>query len=341
MTGLEPATSWSLTRCATNCATSRGPFFNGTANIGILFRKSKNLFQRFLPGLQGGLQGGGGFHAADGSVHAGEGVQVLFQFVGGKTGLEAGELAGEQGEAVADAQRVVLAEVALGPAEEGEAGADFLFHHGRIGGGSGGGVADALEAGGADAGLLRGRKEDGVAHAGGVGIGLEGVPEGLRAKDEGREGRRSPVHEDVRKNALRTGLEAPFLVRLGEVPVEDVIGIVVVDAAAHALDAGLVEVHARGEEAHPFRIGGGIQTALPQGLPGEVHRHGGNREAVLEIGHEGADGLGAGQVHDDGAQAGVLLEGKHGKGPVERVQVPGGNDEGDLGHKRGVLSLQR
>ena len=41
MTGLEPATSWSLTRCATNCATSRGPFFKGTANIGILFRKNK------------------------------------------------------------------------------------------------------------------------------------------------------------------------------------------------------------------------------------------------------------------------------------------------------------
>ena len=41
MTGLEPATSWSLTRCATNCATSRGPFFKGIANIGILFRKNK------------------------------------------------------------------------------------------------------------------------------------------------------------------------------------------------------------------------------------------------------------------------------------------------------------
>ena len=45
MTGLEPATSWSLTRCATNCATSRGPFFKGTANIGILFRICKSLMR--------------------------------------------------------------------------------------------------------------------------------------------------------------------------------------------------------------------------------------------------------------------------------------------------------
>ena len=47
MTGLEPATSWSLTRCATNCATSRGPFFKGIANIGILFRKSKKVTTYF------------------------------------------------------------------------------------------------------------------------------------------------------------------------------------------------------------------------------------------------------------------------------------------------------
>ena len=62
---------------------------------------------------------------------------------------------------------------------------------------------------------------------------------------------------------------------------------------------------------------------------------------MLEIRHEGADGLGAGQVHDDGPEHGVFLEGKHGEGPVERVQVPGGDDKGDLGHKRVGLSLQR
>ena len=50
MTGLEPATSWSLTRCATNCATSRGPFFKGTANIGILFRKCKRAATYFSAG---------------------------------------------------------------------------------------------------------------------------------------------------------------------------------------------------------------------------------------------------------------------------------------------------
>ena len=50
MTGLEPATSWSLTRCATNCATSRGPFFKGIANIGILFRKCKRAATYFSAG---------------------------------------------------------------------------------------------------------------------------------------------------------------------------------------------------------------------------------------------------------------------------------------------------
>ena len=45
MTGLEPATSWSLTRCATNCATSRGRQRSvdlfGTANISTFQRHSK------------------------------------------------------------------------------------------------------------------------------------------------------------------------------------------------------------------------------------------------------------------------------------------------------------
>jgi len=180
-----------------------------------------------------------------------------------------------------------------------------------------------------------------MGHAGGLGIGLEGLPEGFRAEDEGGDGRGVTVHEDVREDAVRTGPKAPFPVRFGQVPMEDVIGVVVVDAAAHALDAHLVEVHARGEEAHPFRRGSGVQAAFPQGLSGQVHGHRGDRETVLEIRHEGADGLGAGEVHDDGAETGVFLECKHGEGPVERVQVPGGNDKGDLGHKRGVLSLQR
>ena len=55
MTGLEPATSWSLTRCATNCATSRGPCFKGTANIGILFRKNKRRSTYFSDGLGSSL----------------------------------------------------------------------------------------------------------------------------------------------------------------------------------------------------------------------------------------------------------------------------------------------
>ena len=122
---------------------------------------------------------------------------------------------------------------------------------------------------------------------------------------------------------------------------EDVVGVMVVDAAAHALDTDGIEVHARGQETNPFRLGDGVQAAFPQGLSGEVQRHHGKRETVLEIRLDGADGLGTGQVHDDGAEAGIFLEGKHGKGPVEGVQVPGGNDEGDLGHKRVVLSLQR
>ena len=56
MTGLEPATSWSLTRCATNCATSRGPFFKGNANIGILFRKNKRRATYFSAGPRTGLR---------------------------------------------------------------------------------------------------------------------------------------------------------------------------------------------------------------------------------------------------------------------------------------------
>ena len=145
----------------------------------------------------------------------------------------------------------------------------------------------------------------------------------------------------VRENTVRAGSQAPLLVRFGQVPVEDVIGVMVVDATAHALDAEFIEVHARRQEAYPFRLGGGIQAAFPHRLSLRVHRHDGNRKVVLEIRHDGADGLGAGKVHDDGAQAGVFLERKHGKRPVERIQVPGGNDEGDLGHKSGVLSLQR
>ena len=340
MTGLEPATSWSLTRCATNCATSRGPFVKGIANIGIVFRKSKDLFQRFLggqrflPRLQGGLEGRGGAEATDGAVDDGERAQVFLQFVGGEAGIEAGQFGGEQGEAVPHAQGVVVAEILFRPAEEGEAGADFLFHHGGVRGGCRGGVADALAAGGADAGLFRGREEDGVSHTGGLRIGLESIPEGFCAEDEGGDGRHSPIDEDVRENLVRAGAEAPFLVRFREVPMEDVIGVVAVDTAAHPLDAGLGEVHARGEEAHPFRVGGGVQAAFPEGLAGLFHRHDRDRETGFEIRRGGADGGGAGEVHDDGAEGGVLLEGKHREGPVEGVEVPGRNDEGDLSHRQ-------
>ena len=320
-------------------------YFSGGGNSTVLWKASQRFGggrrKGFLSGLQGGLEGGGGLQAADGAVHAGEGVQVLFQFVRGETGIQAGELPGKQGEAVAHAQRVLLAEIALGPAVKGEAGADFLLHHGRVGGGSRSGVADALTASGTDAGLLRGREEEGMGHAGGLGIGREGLPEGLGPEDEGGDGRDVTVHKDVREDAVRTGFQTPFFVRFGQVPMEDVITVMIVDAAAHALDTDGVEVHARGQETDPFRLGGGVKAAFPQGLPGEVHRHHGKRETVLEIRLDGADGLGTGQVHDDGAEAGVFLEGKHGKGPVEGVQVPGGNDEGDLGHKRVVLSLQR
>ena len=46
----SPPARWSLTRCATNCATSRGPFFKGIANIGILFRKNKRRASYFSEG---------------------------------------------------------------------------------------------------------------------------------------------------------------------------------------------------------------------------------------------------------------------------------------------------
>ena len=310
----------------------RSPRSKGTANIGILFRKCKNLFQRFLPGLQGGLQGGGGLHPADGAADDGEGAEVLLQFVRGVAGIQFGQLAGEEGEAVGNAERVVVAEILLRPAEEGEACADFLLEHSGVRGGRRGGVADALAADGADAGPLRGREDHGVAHACGLGIGLEGVPEGLRTEDEGGDGRRFPIDEDALEEAVRTGAEPPLLIRLRQVPMEGVIGAVTVDAAAHPLDAQLGKVHARGQEAHPYRVGGGIQAAFPEGPAGLFHRHDGDRETVLEIRHGGGDGLGAGEVHDDGAETGVLLEGEHGEGPVEGVEVPGRNDEGDLGH---------
>ena len=351
MTGLEPATSWSLTRCATNCATSRGPFFKGTANIGILFRKNKRRAtyfsaapdsslrlgrcQGFLAGLQGRLEGRGGAEAPDGAADDGEGVQVFLQFFLGEAGIEAGQFGGEKVQAVAYAQRIVIAEEALGPAEEGEAGADFFLHHGGIRGRRLGDKADALAADRADAGVAGGRQDEGMAHAGGLGIGLESISESLHAEDEGGQRCRSPIDEDIRKDAVRTRAEPPFFVWFGQVPVEGVVRIVSVDAAVHPLHARFGKLHTREEEANPFRLGSGIQAAFPKRLPGLFHRHDGNREKVLEVGDDGADGLGAGQVHDDGAETGVLLERKHGKGPVEGVEVPGRNDEGDLGHMQG------
>ena len=314
----------------------RSPRSKGIANIGILFRKCKDLLQTFLTGLQGGLEGGGGFHAADGAVDDGEGVQVFLQFIGGKAGIEAGQLGGKEGEAVADAQGVFFAEILLGPAEEGQAGADFLLDQGRVGGRGGRRVADAIPADGTDAGVLRGGEEDGMAHAGGFGIGLEGVPEGLGAEDEGGNGGHSPVDKHLRKNLVRLGPEPPLFVRIRQVPVEHIIGPVPVDAAAHALDARFVQVDARGQEAHPFRSGSGVQAAFPQGLAGLFHRHDGDRKTVLEVRNKGTDRLGAGKVHDDGTEGAAFLESKHGKDPVEGVQVPGGNDEGNLGHKLGV-----
>ena len=344
MTGLEPATSWSLTRCATNCATSRGPFFKRDCKYRYSIPKKQekdHLFfgggrrQGFLPGLQGRLEGRGGAEAADWAVDDGEGVQVFLQFVGGEAGIEAGQLAGEEGEAVADAQRIVFAEVALRPAEEGQAGTDFLFDQGGIGGRGGRGVVDAFPADGTDAGLLRGGEDDGVAHAGGFGIRFEGFPESAGTEDKGGKGRHSPVDENICKNAVRARPEPPLPVRFRQVPVEDVIGVVSVDAAAHALDARFVQVHAGREEAHPFRLGNDVQTAFPQGLPGLLHRHDGYREPVLEIRNDGTHGLGTGEVCDDDPEGAALLERKHGKEPVESIQVPGRNDERNLCHNKG------
>ena len=300
------------------------------------FAYGPSLLQTLLPGLEGRLEGGGGFHAADGAVDDGEGVQVFLQFFGGEAGIEAGQFAGEEGEAVADAERVVFAEEALRPAEKGQAGADFLFDQGWVGGRGGRRVADALAADGADAGILRGGENEGVAHAGGLGIGLENVAEGAGPEDEGGDGRRSPVHEDVREDTVGARPEPPFLVRLRQVPVKDIVLVVPVDAPAHPLDARFVQVRAGHEEAHPFRLGNGVQTAFPEGLSGLLHRHGGNRETVLEIRDDGPYGFGAGQVHDDGAEAAAFLEGEHGQGPVERVQVPGRYDESDLSHMQGI-----
>ena len=70
MTGLEPATSWSLTRCATNCATSRGPSFKGTANIGILFRKNKRRATYFSAGQRTGPRAAAAQASGLGAVRA-------------------------------------------------------------------------------------------------------------------------------------------------------------------------------------------------------------------------------------------------------------------------------
>ena len=114
-----------------------------------------------------------------------------------------------------------------------------------------------------------------------------------------------------------------------------------VDASAHPLDARFVQVHAGHEEADPFRLGNDVQAAFPQGLSGLLHRHDGDREPVLEIRDDGMHGLGTGEVRDDGPEGAALLEGKHGKEPMQGVQVPGRNDEGNLSHKQGVYRLQR
>ena len=47
MTGLEPATSWSLTRCATNCATSRGPLVQKGLQISAFFSENARICWRF------------------------------------------------------------------------------------------------------------------------------------------------------------------------------------------------------------------------------------------------------------------------------------------------------
>ena len=175
-----------------------------------------------------------------------------------------------------------------------------------------------------------------MAHASRFGIGLKSVPEGLRAEDERGNGRHFPIDEHALEDAVRTGAEAPLLVRLHQVPMKSVIGVVTVDTATHALDTQFGEVHARCEETYPFRVGSGVQAAFPQRLTGLFHRHGGNGETVLEIRHEGGDGFGTRKVHDDGAETVVFLEGKHGEGPVQGVEVPGRKDESDLGHSQQI-----
>ena len=299
------------------------------------FAYGPSLLQTLLPGLEGRLEGGGGFHAADGAVDDGEGVQVLLQFFGGEAGIEAGQLAGEEGEAVTDAERIVFAEEALRPAEKSQAGADFLLDQGRVGGRDRRRIADALPTDGTDAGILRGGEDEGVAHAGGFGIDFEGVPKGPGAEDKGRQGRRFPVHEDGREDAVRAGPEPPCPVWFGQIPVEHVVPVMPVDAPAHPFDARFVQIHAGREEAHPFGFGDGLQAPFPEGLSGLLHRNGGNREMVLEVRDDGTHGFGAGKVHDDGAETAALLEREHGQGPVEGVQVPGRNDEGDLSHMQG------
>ena len=62
MTGLEPATSWSLTRCATNCATSRKRSFSEPDrkdNQNILISsdpgRKKRLLSEFLVSVSSGV----------------------------------------------------------------------------------------------------------------------------------------------------------------------------------------------------------------------------------------------------------------------------------------------
>ena len=56
MTGLEPATSWSLTRCATNCATSRGPLVQKGLQISAFFSEKARM-QGFISNFLGGPSG--------------------------------------------------------------------------------------------------------------------------------------------------------------------------------------------------------------------------------------------------------------------------------------------
>ena len=117
---------------------------------------------------------------------------------------------------------------------------------------------------------------------------------------------------------------------------ENVIGGMVLDAAAHPPDAIRRQIHVRSQETNPFRSRRRLQATLPQGGAALFRHHDGKAEPLLEFGFQRFE-AGSGKVHDAGTEIMVLLEGEHGEGPMEGVQVPGRYDKKKFRHLARVL----